>query len=342
MTSTGLPQNVQSIAVGIVCRNEAPDLDLCLATVPWATEIYVLNMGSTDNTLEIADKYGAVVIDVPDVPVAERVRNRYLKVYKADWLLQLDCDERLHPDFFATVQPILHAAVPTDVAAFALPFRLFALNVPLDHGMGTNPSVRLFRHGRVSYHDDQSAHMNPILDGSLKSLVGQVPPIDHYWIRSIDHFFEKCGRYAKTEAEGITSRDQLDALVTLKEFYRWTVANEGWRDGFVGVAMATMFAFSRGLGHLYAWEAMGGGPVPIRFRSRAVASSKEFSRVLDDAESGILLERLLTGSGNTEYRRFAEDLRDIANKRPNLLKRAATWNAAAYRGKLRLTKRLGR
>ncbi len=328
--------NHQSIAVGIVSKNEADDLDRCLATVPWATEIYVLNMGSTDHTVEVAEKYGAIVIDVRTEPVAERVRNAYLERYQSKWLLQLDCDERLHPDFITKVQPILQAAVDTDVAAYALPFRLFALNTPLDHGMGTNPSVRLFRHGRVRYNDQQEAHQNPILDGSLLSLVGQVPPIDHYAIRSIDAYREKCERYARTEAESITSRDQLDPLVTMREFYRWAIVQQGWRDGFPGIAMAMMYSFSRGLGHLYAWERMGGGPVPIRFRGRDVTRSQDFSRMLDEIESSVIFDPVLTRLTVSDNREIVDELRNVGTLRPQLVTRPSTWRTVAYIAKVRL------
>ena len=41
-----------TIAVGIVSRSEATDLDACLSTVTWPAEIIVLNMGPTDDTLD--------------------------------------------------------------------------------------------------------------------------------------------------------------------------------------------------------------------------------------------------------------------------------------------------
>ncbi len=279
------------IAIGIVCRNEADDLDSCLASVPWATEVYVLNMGSTDHTLQVAAKFGATVIDVPDVPVAERVRNRYLDVYRSAWMLQLDCDERIPDGWLEAIRPILATAEPTDIAAFVLPFRLFALDVPLDHGMGTNGSVRLFRRGRVRYNDDQAAHRNPILDGRLEDLTGRVPPVDHYSIRTIDGYLEKVIRYARTESKELR-REDLDPLVTLREFYRWTLVERGWRDGFAGVAMATTIAFSRGLAHIYAWERLGGGPVPIRGRRGPITDGESFGRELIRLRTEVVLDKV--------------------------------------------------
>lgn len=331
-----------SIAVGIVCRNEADDLDGALASMPWAREIYVLNMGSTDHTVDVAARYRATVIDVPDVPVAERVRNRYLSLFKADWLLQVDCDERIHPDYHDLLQPILDEVGDTDVAAFILPFRLFALDVPLDHGMGTNPSVRLFRRGRVRYLDDQVAHRDPVLDGSLGSLVGRVPPIDHYAIRSIEGYLEKCNRYAKTEAEAITSRDELDPLVTIREFYRWTVVHDGWKDGFPGIAMATMLAFSRGLGHLYAWERMGGGPHPARHGGAEVSSPGGFRRLLDDVEGRAVLGPVLAAPRTGSLGELGVAVRGAAERRPGLVWRRETWRIAAYLLRERIRGRVSR
>jgi Glycosyl transferase family 2 len=286
----------QSIAVGIVSRNEADELDACLSTVPWATEIYVLDMQSTDHTVEVAKRYGATVISVPDVPVAEQIRNHYVERFESQWLLQLDCDERLHPDWRRQIDPLLTAALSTDVAAYQLPFRLMALGAPIEHGIGRNPSVRLFRRGRVRYRNDQPAHRNPILDGSLQTMVGQVPPIDHYSLTSVDQILEKFLRYAKTESLEI-ERDELDALVVLRHFYRFTIVDDGWKDGFAGVSMAMAFAFSRGLAHIYAWERLGGGEAPMVGGRGQTETKARVRFLMAESRSDQVLDRVLGGDG---------------------------------------------
>jgi hypothetical protein len=273
-----------------------------------------------------------LVIDVPVVPVAEQIRNAYLTRFTSDWLLQLDCDERLPATWRTTVEPILAAEIDTDVAAYYLPFRHFALNTPLNHGMGTNPSVRLFRRGRVRYHEDQAAHRNPILDGSLQSLVGRVPPVDHYTTRTIDQFIEKCIRYAKTESKEL-GPDDLDALATIKWFYRFAVVDEGWKDGFPGIAMATAVAFSRGLAHLYAWERLGGDEHPMRWRAKPVTTKAAFRRMLAEAKDASVVERFQVSSATASTKdRVAKALSDD----PAAMFRWSNARYAAYHLRQRL------
>jgi hypothetical protein len=294
MTNTALRGYSQSVAVGIVSRNEADELDACLRTVPWATEIYVLDMQSTDHTAEVAQRHGATVIKVREAPVAEQVRNHYVTRFEADWLLQLDCDERLHPDWRDQVDPILEQEFSTDVAAYQLPFRLMALGAPIEHGIGRNPSVRLFRKGRVRYRDDQPAHRNPLMEGSLQSLVGRVPPIDHHTFPSIDVMLEKFIRYAKTESLEL-NREDLDALVVLRHFYQAALVDDGWKDGFPGIALATAFSFSRGLAHLYAWERLGGGVAPIVGGRRRRETKAAVRQLINETRSDAIIGRVLGG-----------------------------------------------
>jgi glycosyltransferase involved in cell wall biosynthesis len=328
MTTTTTPSFRQSVAVGIVSRNEADELDACLATVPWATEIYVLDMQSTDHTVEVANRYGATVIKVRDAPVAEQVRNHYVLRFEADWLLQLDCDERLHPDWRTMVDPILEAEFDTDVAAYQLPFRLVTLGAPIDHGIGRNSSVRLFRRGRVRYLDDQPAHRNPLMDGSLQTLVDRVPPIDHHTFPTIDAMLEKFVRYAKTESLEL-KREDLDSLVVLRHFYQAALVNDGWKDGFPGIAFAMAFAFSRGLAHLYAWERLGGGPIPM-VKGRPNPTSKAgVRRLINEARSDEVIGRLL-GGDPTRATEVKDRIKNAFGDDPGLAFRPQTVRHLAF------------
>ncbi len=60
---------------------------------PYVDEIVVVDTGSSDKTIAIAEKYGAKIIHHPWDGYAGRARNAYLKVASGDWILVLDGDE---------------------------------------------------------------------------------------------------------------------------------------------------------------------------------------------------------------------------------------------------------
>lgn len=81
----------EKLSVALLAKNAASHIELCLRSVQWADEIVVLDGYSTDATLEIAERFGARVLQkaFESFP-AER---RYVLEHTAyRWVLSLDAD----------------------------------------------------------------------------------------------------------------------------------------------------------------------------------------------------------------------------------------------------------
>ena len=80
----------------MIVRNEETHLESCLASiVGQVDQIVVVDTGSTDKTLEIAWKYGALIVQRPwseDFAVA---RNCALDHANSDWILYIDADSKI-------------------------------------------------------------------------------------------------------------------------------------------------------------------------------------------------------------------------------------------------------
>ena len=98
-----------TISLCAIVKNEEPVLSQCLDSVRGlATEIIIVDTGSTDGTPRIAAAYGAAVMafdfTVPDFSAA---RNLALSVASCSWILVLDADEALDPQCVPAIQDLV-------------------------------------------------------------------------------------------------------------------------------------------------------------------------------------------------------------------------------------------
>ncbi len=84
------------ISLSMIVKNEAKFLPDCIESVrDVVDEMIIVDTGSTDNTVEIAEKYGATVYHIEWKDDFAFARNESLKHCKGKWVLYLDADERL-------------------------------------------------------------------------------------------------------------------------------------------------------------------------------------------------------------------------------------------------------
>jgi tetratricopeptide (TPR) repeat protein len=92
----------------MIVKDEEEMLPGCLeAVAPGVDEIVVVDTGSSDRTVEIAESFGAQVIHFPWNGSFSDARNAGLDAAKGDWLLYLDADEHLMPEDAAKIRPLL-------------------------------------------------------------------------------------------------------------------------------------------------------------------------------------------------------------------------------------------
>lgn len=109
MTSKRRPR----ISLCLIARNEEAMLPGCLASVPEAVdEIVLVDTGSTDRTLDLARAAGARIVEQPWQGDFSLHRNEALRHATGDWVLVLDCDERLAPGAAAVLRAEVGVAGP--------------------------------------------------------------------------------------------------------------------------------------------------------------------------------------------------------------------------------------
>ncbi len=82
----------------MIAKNEAKHLAKCLDSLQGIVdEIVLVDTGSTDETIAIAEKYGAVIGHFPWINDFAAARNESLKLATSEWALWIDADEQLDP-----------------------------------------------------------------------------------------------------------------------------------------------------------------------------------------------------------------------------------------------------
>ena len=140
----------EPLSVVVITFNNADTLERCLAAVDWADEIVVLDSGSTDATVEIAERHGARVAVHPFDDYGPQ-KQRAIDSASHDWILNLDADEVLSP---GTREVIEEALVVPEVAGFRLPRR--------ERMFWSVQHPRSWRNGHLRLFDRRRARMNNV------------------------------------------------------------------------------------------------------------------------------------------------------------------------------------
>lgn len=189
-----------SLTAIILTLDEEANLPLCLESLKGvASEIIVVDAGSTDRTRDIASAAGAQVIEYPrarqDVTLNWALENVPMA---GDWILRLDADERLTEALQVELPRRLREAQP-DVSGFFFKRRVYFLGRWMRHG-GYYPTwlLRVWRRGAAR--SEARA-----MDEHMVLLQGRPDYLQHdIWeenLKGLHVWTERQNRYATREAE---------------------------------------------------------------------------------------------------------------------------------------------
>ena len=161
-----------TLSVVLITQNEEHNLALTLESVlPLVAdgkgEIIVVDSGSTDHTVEIAQSFDAKVFVEAWKGFAAQ-KNSAMDKASMDWVLQLDADEALEPGLAAEIEVTLKGDSP--LKGFWIPRKNYFLGRWIKHGgFYPDPKLRLIRRGAGRF-EEYGAHPTIKLDGSTGTL----------------------------------------------------------------------------------------------------------------------------------------------------------------------------
>ena len=253
------PASRTTLSVVILTKNEASQIAQCLEKVRWADEIIVVDGESSDGTPEICRSYGAKVITHRFEGDFGQERNIGNAQATKDWILQLDADDRVTPEFREAVEKMLIDSTPH--AAFRFRRRNCFLGHWMRYGGWYHYSLHLFRRRKAFYQG--RVHHDLIVDGSIGVLEA---PVEHFPFQSLEQFWSRQNRYTTLEAQELLEKRgsilerELAAQIRVrpaKLFWKLFVKKQGFREGMIGLVFCVLYSFVHFLKWAKVWEGEG-------------------------------------------------------------------------------------
>lgn len=242
------------ISVIILTKNEEPRIKGCINSVLWADEIIIVDNGSTDNTVEIAKKSGAVVYEIKEQNFSH-LREFGAQKSKNDWILYIDADE-IVPDtlkneicsiiekFNPSISPVGYSITRTN---------MYLGNVlwPVKDSM-----MRLFyKKALIGWQGElhESAKINGASQFLKESLI-------HHTHRTLEEMVSKTNVWSETEANLRISAHHPAIVpwrivrVMLTAFWNSYIRQKGWKAGVGGMIESMYQAFSMFITYAKVWE----------------------------------------------------------------------------------------
>ena len=233
---------MKGITALVLTLNEEDNIAECLKTLVWADKVLVLDSGSTDRTVEIAQSLGAQVFFHPFKNYADQ-RNYALGLIQTEWVLFVDADERVPPELAAEIREV---AEEEGFSGWWVPRKNYICGRWIRHG-GWYPDyqLRLLRPEKARYDPAWEVHEIVVIEGKTGYLRNH---LIHYNYRTWGEFISRQKAYLPLEVRTLRKRGMKAKVwsplsMPIREFWRRYIRLEGYKDGLYGLILASILAF---------------------------------------------------------------------------------------------------
>lgn len=228
----------------VLARNEEAAIVGCLTSLqPHVQELILIDMESTDRTVELARPLVSQVLTTPLVSNFDAARNLAIDAARHEWLWFLDADERVPAATGQIVQQLV-CERGHEIVAITIPFKSYFCGKWIEHS-GWWPGYtmpRVLKRGHFRFREPLHAGVD--VAGPQLSLPPQPElAIEHYSYRSVEHYVEKFNRYTSTEAQnrfrqGAMPDWRRGVREMVRDLWLYYERNAGHRDGLHGWVLA--------------------------------------------------------------------------------------------------------
>lgn len=235
----------------VITKNEAAKIGECLDSLAFCDERIVVDSGSGDETVALAQAKGARVL-THDWQGFGAQKNFALAQATGDWVLSLDADERVTPALAAQIRQAVEAG---QADGYEMPRLSSFCGRPMRHsGWYPDYVLRLFRRGSARFSDDL-VHERVICEGKVARLS---EPLIHHPVEKLEDALSRMDRYSSAGADMIVRSGRRVSFATgilrgLWSFMRTYFLRLGFLDGREGFLLAVANAEGTYYRYMKAW-----------------------------------------------------------------------------------------
>lgn len=240
------------ISVVMNTLNEEQNLPYAMRSVqPWADEIVVVDMYSTDRTVEIAKQFGAKVYLHGGPGFNYAPREYAIEQASEPWILVLDADELVPISLSKMLRDIADA---NDADVVLIPRLNYLLGMALRHtrwGPRQEMHPRFFKKDKVVASSIAHRDFRPVTGAKVARVDfdGRNAIVHFNYLDSHD-FIDRLNRYTSIEARqaferGARSNACKAVAYAAKEFLSRYVKGRGYSDGWRGFYLSWFMVFYR-------------------------------------------------------------------------------------------------
>jgi len=228
---------IEHVSAVIIVKNGEATLSETLCSLECFKEVVLYDNGSTDDTLNIAERFSNVVVHQGVFKGFGKTKQVAVQLASNDWVLSLDADECASPGL---VEYICCWDVAQDAAvAGNIPRHNYLMAQRVKYGgWGNDHLVRLFNRTAHNFNDND-VHESVAL-GQSSTVVNIPYVIHHNAVQRIGQFLEKVNLYTEIRRE-TSSKTYHPFIIFSKAIWRFFesyILRAGFLSGWRGLVVA--------------------------------------------------------------------------------------------------------
>lgn len=194
------------LTVVLAIKNEEANLPKCLKALTGIEKVYVVDSHSTDRSCEIAEEYGAEVVQFAYEGGYPKKRQWVLDNLRIEtpWVLMLDADEVAPPALMDEIAAVIRSKDSHDAYLIVKGFHFMGRR--FRYGGFSHAAVLLFKTGKAQFEHvfdepadapDMEIHERLIVDGTISALK---TPLIHEDFKGLEAYIARHNAYSTWES----------------------------------------------------------------------------------------------------------------------------------------------